>query len=118
MKHWLTVGAILGGISVLLGAFGAHALKEILVPERLVTYETAVRYQFYHALALLAVGGFSADNVWAGRAGALFTLGIVLFAGSLYLLCATGLTMLGAITPLGGLSFMAGWICLALASRQ
>ena len=118
MKHWLTVGAILGGLSVLLGAFGAHLLGGVLAPERLVTYETAVRYQFYHALALLAVGHFEADNVWAGRAGTLFTVGVALFAGSLYLLCATGLTMLGAITPLGGLSFMAGWICLALASRQ
>lgn len=118
MKHWLTVGAILGGLSVVLGAFGAHALKEILSPDRLVTFETAVRYQFYHALALLAVGQFAADNAWAGRAGSLFTLGIAVFAGSLYLLCATGITILGAITPFGGLAFIAGWVCLALASRQ
>ncbi|MGE0491739.1 MAG: DUF423 domain-containing protein [Vulcanimicrobiota bacterium] len=118
MKHWLTVGAILGGLSVLLGAFGAHALKEVLSPERLVTFETAVRYQFYHALALLAVGQFAADNLWAARAGGLFAVGVALFSGSLYLLCATGITILGAITPFGGLSFMAGWVCLAVASRR
>ncbi len=113
------VGALFGGLGVLLGAFGAHALEGVLRPERLVVFETAVRYQFYHALALLLVGALEqvGPNLWLARAGRWFALGVVLFSGSLYLLCATDVGLLGAITPLGGLSFVAGWVCLVLSRR-
>jgi uncharacterized membrane protein YgdD (TMEM256/DUF423 family) len=110
-------GSLLGGLGVALGAFGAHGLKNRLRPERLETFETAVRYQLYHALALLATG-FTADSggIFAALAGWLFLAGILLFSGSLYLLVLTNRRWLGAITPLGGVAFVAGWLCLALAA--
>jgi uncharacterized membrane protein YgdD (TMEM256/DUF423 family) len=105
------VAAFLG---VALGAFGAHALKEALPPDLLTVFETAVRYQMYHAFALLAAAWAWAR--WPRRAivaaGWLFITGIVLFSGSLYLLALTGVRVLGAITPVGGLAFLAGWLCL------
>jgi uncharacterized membrane protein YgdD (TMEM256/DUF423 family) len=116
---FLFSGAILGGLGVALGAFGAHALKNRLHAEQLVTFETGVRYQMYHALALGVVGVFQilfpASNL-AGLSGWSFLLGILLFSGSLYLLAVTRKRWLGAITPLGGLGFLAGWVFLALAS--
>ena len=98
-----------------LGAFAAHALKATLPPDMLAVFETGVRYQMYHAFALFAAAwGFAR---WQTRvfsiAGILFVAGIVIFSGSLYLLAFTGLRWLGAITPLGGLAFLAGWLCLA-----
>ena len=108
------LGALSALISVAAGAFGAHALRERLAPEMLVVFETGARYQMYHALGLLAVAWAAAR--WPGPAGAagwLFIAGTVLFSGSLYLLVWTGVTTWGAVTPLGGLSFLAGWIALA-----
>ena len=122
-KGFLRTAAILGLLAVTLGAFGAHGLKKIVPAEAITTFETGVRYQFYHALALLAVGmlfeKFPGQSL--KYAGICFITGIVLFSGSLYaltLLQATntvGLRGIGAITPFGGLFFIAGWICLFVA---
>ncbi len=100
------LGAILAGIAVGLGAFGAHALRGTLSPEDLVTFETGVRYQMYHALALLAVAWALGrwDTVLLEWAGWLFLLGTLVFSGSLYILVLTGQRWLGAVTPLGGLA--------------
>ncbi len=116
---FFALGSILALLAVALGAFGAHGLQSRLTPDLLQTFETAVRYHMYHALALLAAG--LAIARWPGSglgvaAGYLFILGIVLFSGSLYLLAWTGVRWLGAITPLGGVAFIAGWACLALGA--
>lgn len=112
------VGALLAGTGVALGAFGAHGLRARLSPEMLAIFETGVRYQMYHALALLFTA--TAIGRLGGKApliaGWSFTAGIALFSGSLYALALTGVTTLGAITPLGGLAFLAGWIALLVAA--
>lgn len=109
-------GAVFMALGVLLGAFGAHALKSQLSPEMLQVYKTGVEYQFYHALGLLLIGliGFRMDSKWLRWSGILLIAGILLFSGSLYALSISGIKMLGAITPIGGLSFVAGWVCLAV----
>lgn len=124
-KGFLKIAAITGAISVLLGAFAAHGLKNILSPGNLQVFETAVRYQFYHVFALLAVGILYKDFrgkmlAWAGN---LFIAGILFFSGSLYLLCYVKhvqlpLNWIGAITPFGGAAFIAGWIMLFLAIKK
>lgn len=126
-RSFIKTAALLGAIAVILGAFAAHGLKKLLTIEDLQIFETAVRYQFYHVFALLAVGILSKDIpgrslLWAGR---LFIAGIAIFSGSLYLLCYvrySGLAMnwLGAITPLGGVAFILGWLLLfaALVKRN
>lgn len=115
---WM-LGCAFGFLAVAAGAFGAHALRSRLGPELLVVWETAARYQMYHALALLGVA--LAAGRWPGggwtMAGWLFTAGILVFSGSLYLLAFSGVRWLGAITPIGGACFLAGWIALALAAR-
>ena len=121
-KGFIKTAALLGALSVMLGAFAAHGLKQILLPDNLQIFETAVRYQFYHVLALLAVAVLYKDFsgkllTWAGN---LFLTGIILFSGSLYLLCYVkhnelSLNWLGAITPFGGVAFIAGWIFIFLA---
>jgi uncharacterized membrane protein YgdD (TMEM256/DUF423 family) len=116
-RTFLRIGALLGFLDVAFGAFGAHALRERLSTDLLAVFETGVRYQMYHALAILIVAvvlslSGNARVVWAGWC---FVAGIVLFSGSLYVLALTGIGMLGAITPLGGLFFLAGWIFLLLA---
>ena len=112
----LRLGAILGGIGVALGAFGAHGLRSVVTPDRLAVFETGVRYQLVHALAIIAAA-WAAHAVPETRAprlaGALFAAGVVLFSGSLYALVGTGVTAWGAVTPLGGVAFIAGWIALA-----
>ncbi|HUQ11697.1 MAG TPA: DUF423 domain-containing protein [Steroidobacteraceae bacterium] len=104
-----------GFLGVALGAFGAHALKAMLAPDLLAVFETGVRYQMYHVFALFAAAW--AWQRWPSRvfavAGWLFVAGIVVFSGSLYLLALTGLRGLGAATPIGGLAFLGGWLCLA-----
>jgi uncharacterized membrane protein YgdD (TMEM256/DUF423 family) len=113
------VGSLSGGMAVALGAFGAHALKARLTPDLLTTFETGVRYQMYHALAMLAVAlamTRAATTSLLNVAGWLFVVGTLLFSGSLYLLCLANKRWLGAITPFGGLAFIAGWVCLALAA--
>ncbi len=119
-RTFLRIGALLGFIDVAFGAFGAHALKERLSPDLMIVFETGVRYQMYHALAILVVALFlgrsaNARVMWAGWC---FVAGIVLFSGSLYVLALTGIGILGAITPFGGLFFLAGWICLVLAGTS
>jgi uncharacterized membrane protein YgdD (TMEM256/DUF423 family) len=112
----LRLGAVLAGIGVALGAFGAHGLRSIVTPERLAVFETGVRYQLVHALAILAAAGAAhlAPGARAPRlAGGLFVVGVLLFSGSLYALVGTGVTAWGAVTPFGGLAFLAGWIALA-----
>ena len=105
----------MAGLGVAAGAFGAHGLKQPLPTDLLLVFETAVRYQIYHAFGLIAVA-FALDR-WPGGnfhwAGGLLLAGIILFSGSLYALCLTGIRMLGAITPFGGLCFLAGWALLA-----
>jgi uncharacterized membrane protein YgdD (TMEM256/DUF423 family) len=114
------LGALSAMLSVAAGAFGAHALRKALSPEYLSVFETAARYQMYHALGLLAVGW--AMTRWPGPlplwAGGSFVAGTVLFSGSLYALALTGTRWLGAITPLGGVAFLTGWVCLALAAMR
>jgi uncharacterized membrane protein YgdD (TMEM256/DUF423 family) len=115
-KSFLLLASILGALGVALGAFGAHALENRLSADLLSTYETGVRYHFYHALALLGVVAVisrwpeAGAAVWAGW---LFVVGILIFSGSLYTLAFTGIRWLGAITPIGGAAFIAGWLCLA-----
>jgi uncharacterized membrane protein YgdD (TMEM256/DUF423 family) len=117
-RTFLLVGAVAAFLGVGLGAFGAHGLRARISPEMLAVFETAVRYQMYHALALVLTSVLmSRMGGWlAVTAGWCFIAGIALFSGSLYALALTGVTVLGAITPLGGLAFLAGWACLSLAA--
>jgi uncharacterized membrane protein YgdD (TMEM256/DUF423 family) len=114
---WIAIGSISAGLAVGFGAFGAHALKERLIPEMLAVYETAARYQMYHALAIIAVGFVATrvDNNAARVAGGAFIIGTLLFSGSLYGLALSGIRTLGMITPFGGVAFVIGWISLALS---
>lgn len=110
-RPFFLLGAGFAFLAVTLGAFGSHSLKAVLAPEMLAVFETGVRYQMYHALALLAVGWAAQQYPQASFhiAGWLFAAGIILFSGSLYVLALSGVRWLGAITPLGGLCFLAGW---------
>ena len=119
-RTFLWVGALAGFVGVALGAFGAHGLRSRLSAEMLTVFETGVRYQMYHALAILIVALAAARlDGWLIRAAAwLFTAGIVLFSGSLYALALSGVTVFGAVTPLGGLAFLAGWAVLVIASLR
>lgn len=119
-QRFFRLGALSAFIAVAAGAFGAHALRVRLQPAMLLVFETGARYQMYHALALMAVAW--AATRWPGKlisaAGWLFVVGTVFFSGSLYAMALTGARALGAITPLGGLAFLAGWLCLAFAARR
>lgn len=125
-KRFIQIAAILGALSVAFGAFGAHALKKMIDADSLATFETAVRYQFYHTFALLGTGILyrrmpGKIMEWAGI---LFISGIVLFCGSLYILAYltaiqnVGLKGIGAITPLGGVCFIAGWVCICIQAMK
>ncbi len=122
-KGFLKAGALFGVLSVVLGAFAAHAIKEKVSPDVLAIFETGVRYMMYHAVAILLTGILYASfscrcMLWAGR---LFIAGIILFSGSLFLLTYikatdnTGLLKIGIITPFGGAAFIAGWVCMLIA---
>jgi uncharacterized membrane protein YgdD (TMEM256/DUF423 family) len=119
-RTFLAAGALSAAISVAAGAFGAHGLKTRLTPELLAVFETGARYQLYHAVGL-ALAAFAAARfpgaavTWAGW---LFLAGTLLFSGSLYALALTGVRGLGAVTPFGGVAFLAGWIALALAALR
>ena len=117
-RIFFTLGSLSAFLGVALGAFAAHALKGHVDADLLVVFETGVRYQMYHAFALLAVGW--ACTRWPGAAlkasGWLFVIGTVIFSGSLYALSLSGARWLGAITPIGGLALLAGWLCLAWAA--
>lgn len=120
-KTFLLLASIFAALAVALGAFGAHALESRLSADLLSTYEVGVRYHFYHALALLGVVAVISRWPEAGvavAAGWLFVIGILIFSGSLYILAFTGIRWLGAITPIGGVAFIAGWICLAWAALK
>jgi len=116
---WLAAGAGAGALGVILGAFGAHALRARLSEAAIATWQTAVAYQFTHALALIAVGILLRQGLGASRpltvAGAAFCLGIVFFSGSLYALALGGPRWLGPVTPIGGAAFIVGWLALLLA---
>lgn len=122
-KGFLIWAAVFGVLAVILGAFGAHTLKEFLPTSSLVTFETGIKYQFYHTFALLATGIlFERFNTrWTRSAGYCFITGIVLFSGSLYVLAFmvasgnVGLRNVGIVTPIGGLFFIAGWIFLIIS---
>lgn len=109
------LGALFAASAVAAGAFGAHALKSILDPAMLAVYETAARYQMYHALGLFVVAWLLREthSPLAVKAGWLLCAGILLFSGSLYLVALAGIKWMGALTPLGGVSFISGWACIA-----
>ncbi len=114
----LTLAGIFAALAVLLGAFGAHGLKEKLTPEMLLVYQTAVQYHMWHALGLAVIGFAALQWPHAGAlrwAGVLVILGIILFSGSLYALALTNMKMLGAITPFGGLAFIVAWVVFAVS---
>ena len=122
-KIFLSIGSVLAGLGVILGAFGAHKLKELVAPESVATYQTGVQYQMYHAFALLIIGLLAErySSSLLNWAGFFFGAGIVLFSGSLYLLVSlkamnkVGVSGIGLITPIGGLLFIVGWILLLIA---
>jgi uncharacterized membrane protein YgdD (TMEM256/DUF423 family) len=117
-RTFLALGALSAAVSVAAGAFGAHALRARLAPELLAVFETGARYQMFHALGLVAAAWASARFPGAAPAwaGWLFVAGTVLFSGSLYALALSGVRVLGAVTPLGGVAFIAGWVALAAAA--
>lgn len=116
MKTFIVIGALAMALGVILGAFGAHGLKSKLTPDLLAVYHTGVEYHLYHALGLILVGILLNQFPQAGglhTGGWLLLAGIVIFSGSLYVLAITGIRWLGAITPIGGLAFIAGWLWVA-----
>jgi uncharacterized membrane protein YgdD (TMEM256/DUF423 family) len=121
MNKYTKIGAFTAMLAVILGAFGAHLLKDRLSTDALGAYNTGVQYQMYHAIGILLIAVLIERlpsqklAIWAAR---LLLIGIVLFSGSLYALALSGVKVMGAITPLGGIAFIAGWICLALAARS
>lgn len=119
-RFFLLIGALAGGLGVLAGAFGAHALEGTVSPDRLDTFKTAVEYQIYHGLALLFLGfvRLSESGGMFDWAGGLFIAGIVLFSGSLYILVLTDTGWWGAVTPIGGTAFILGWAALLWAVYQ
>ncbi|MEB3278123.1 MAG: DUF423 domain-containing protein [Lyngbya sp.] len=121
-RIFLTIAAILGGLSVMAGAFGAHALSGKVSERAIEIFETGARYQMYHALALLLLGVLLRNSQSPQPliiiAGTAFMVGVAIFSGSLYALSLTGIKWLGAITPLGGVAFIAGWGCLAIATLK
>lgn len=118
-RYFASIGALSAFIAVGAGAFGAHGLRARLSPDLLQVFETGARYQIYHAFALFLCAWIvnNGSNPWGERAGWAFIAGTVLFSGSLYALALTGLRSLGAVTPFGGVAFLAGWFMLALAAR-
>ena len=121
-RRVLGAGAALALLAVVSGAFAAHGLKTILDAQQLALFETAARYQMYHALALLIIGIMASLQQFSRTllklAAFAFILGIFLFCGSLYLLALSGITWLGAITPLGGTAFLAGWLAMMIAALK
>lgn len=116
-RKWMMIGAVLTMLSVAIGAFGAHMLKESIGADAIAVYETGVQYHMIHAIGLLIIGltagqlGPSTKLKWAAR---LLFIGIIVFSGSLYVLSISGIKILGAITPIGGVAFIVGWLLLAI----
>ena len=120
-NFYLKTGAIFGALSVGVGAFGAHLLKPMLLASnRLETFDTAVKYQFYGTFAILVIGllPVAYKNKLSKIAGNLFLIGTIIFSGSLYLICTTGITIFGAITPIGGICLISGWLFLFFSIRN
>lgn len=125
-KSFLKIATLLGALAVILGAFGAHSLKQVVSENAVNTFETGVRYQFYHVIALLAAGLLYKDfaNKWIRNAGRFFIIGIILFSGSLYVLTffvalvKPAASWIGIITPFGGLAFILGWIFLFVGIKK
>ncbi|HWU68392.1 MAG TPA: DUF423 domain-containing protein [Stenotrophobium sp.] len=119
-RLWIALGAVYGLLAVAFGAFGAHALKTRLSTEMLGVWHTGVEYQMYHALALLLVGLMARQvpGSLLDASGACFAAGVLLFSGSLYVLALSGIRVLGAVTPFGGLFFLAGWILLICSATR
>jgi len=120
MNTFLSLGSLFGLLAVIIGAFGAHGLEDSISAHALARYHTGVEYQFYHVAALLCLGTLSLKYDTTPRllkvSGVAFVAGIILFSGSLYLYALTGITKFGMVTPIGGLAFIAGWICLLIYS--
>lgn len=120
-RRYVMIACILGALAVITGAFGAHGLEEQLDPEHLAIWQTAVEYHFYHALAMLAFAAGAVPGIAGGRglwACRLWLFGIAIFSGTLYLLAVTGISWLGAITPIGGVAMIAGWVFAAIAAAK
>jgi uncharacterized membrane protein YgdD (TMEM256/DUF423 family) len=121
-KLFIQIAAVLGALAVGLGAFAAHGLKPLLEASgRVTVFETAVRYHFFHTLAILFVAVYGKsikDAKLLNQANWMFLLGIIIFSGSLYTLSVTGITILGAITPIGGVAFIFGWILLFYGANK
>lgn len=124
MKKNIIIGAVLGFLAVALGAFGAHALKDLLVKnDYQAVWETGVQYQMFHAVAILVIGVLMSKNVIGNVkslrvAATAMLIGTILFSGSLYVMAVTKITVLGAITPIGGVAFLIGWVALMMAAKQ
>ena len=123
MKKFIVTGALHGFLAVALGAFGAHALKDVVDEYGLSIWETAVKYQMFHATGLLVIGLLMSSKLLGEvkqlkLAGIFFNLGIVFFAGSLYVLAVSGIKVLGAITPIGGVLFLAGWVLIIVSALK
>ena len=117
---WFAAGAVLSGLGVLIGAFGAHGLRDRVTADMLAVFETGVRYHLIHGLAVLAVAWAASrwPNAWIGAAGWLFVAGVVVFSGSLYILAISGARWWGAVAPIGGVCFLAGWAALAVGALR
>ena len=115
MRDWIITGAVMAAIAILLGAFGAHGLKNKITADYLIVFDTGVKYHFYHSLGLMIIGilAFHFPSESLNIPSIFFVVGICLFSGSLYVLSITELKWVGAITPVGGLSFIIGWILTA-----
>jgi uncharacterized membrane protein YgdD (TMEM256/DUF423 family) len=120
MKSWIILGASLAALAVIFGAFGAHALKNKVSAEDLIIFETGVKYHMYHALGLILIGilGFHYNSDIIQLSGVLISIGLLIFSGSLYMLVLSGLRWLGAITPIGGVLLIAGWLILVVKIRS
>lgn len=123
MKKFIVTGALHGFLAVALGAFGAHVLKDVVDEYGLSIWETAVQYQMFHATGLLVIGLLMSSKLLGEvkqlkLAGIFFNLGIVFFAGSLYVLAVSGIKVLGAITPIGGVLFLAGWVLIIVSALK
>ncbi len=117
-SKWIAVGALAGALTVVFGAFGAHALKERLDAEQLAWWATAVQYQAYHSIALVLFGLFRERRPGGGAAGWCFLAGVLIFSGTLYAMALGGPRWLGAVTPLGGTAWIVGWVVFALAGLR
>lgn len=121
-RRYITVGAILGLLSIAFGAFGAHTLERVLSPEVLETFHTGVEYQMYHAIALVLTGLLaiqsSVEAKWIRLAGYFFIAGVILFSGSLYVVSLAGISAFGIVAPFGGFSMMLGWLFMILSVRK